>query len=126
MRQFDENFVKDHGLKIMTSKGEFTEEQLKAYNATKAEREKEMYEELREKSKLRQQLYRRCPLFSESMKTECLREKCALFSEGKCSLSGREEAERDTADLICPFNRYKQNCSKQCALYRGGCTLLIK
>ena len=68
-------------------------------------------------------LRRNCPFRdSQSNNTECHREKCALFVGEGCTLA-RLEAEQDTAGRICPFDRFKKSCRKDCALYKEGCTL---
>ena len=62
-----------------------------------------------------------CP-FTNGINNACKRENCALYVGDSCTLAqivGRPA--QDTAGRQCPFN--KQQCRKDCALYKDGCTL---
>ena len=66
---------------------------------------------------------RNCPFIdSNGRNTDCSREACALFIGESCTLARLTPAQ-DTEGLQCPFSRYRHKCRKDCALYKGGCTL---
>ena len=89
--------------------------------AQKAQREA-YYKEEQRKAAERAAQRRNCPFKdSNSPRTDCDREKCALFVDG-CTLARLTPA-KDTEGLQCPFSRYRHKCRKDCALYKGGCTL---
>lgn len=80
------------------------------------------YAEERRKAAERAAQRRNCPFRdSNSMNTDCEREKCALFVDG-CTLARLTPA-KDTEGLQCPFDSYRRKCRKDCALYKNGCTL---
>ena len=86
------------------------------------QREAEIKEEQR-RAKETAALRRNCP-FRDGLNTDCNREACALFVDNGCSLTrltSRQPA-KDTAGLICPLDKYRSKCRKDCALYKSGCT----
>lgn len=64
---------------------------------------------------------KKCP-FIEGIKTDC-DPQCAAFFGGYCTL-GRTGKARDTIGRRCPVSKYHYPCREDCAVYRGGCTLM--
>ena len=95
------------------------------FRSQKAQKEADAkrYAEERRKAAERAAQRRNCPFRdSNSMNTDCEREKCALFVDG-CTLA-RLTAAKATEGLQCPFSKYNYKCRTDCALYNvTGCTL---
>lgn len=68
---------------------------------------------------------RSCP-FVSGMNTQCKREKCVLFLDGRCSLSAIADAHGTDHPIVkgakCPFSVYA-HCD-DCALNNGGCAIV--
>ena len=68
---------------------------------------------------------RYCPFISGT-NTQCKREKCALFLDGRCSLSAIADAHGTDQPIVkgakCPFSVYA-HCDG-CALNNGGCAIV--
>ena len=86
-------------------------------------REKEQKEAEYKAAAQKAQPQRNCP-FSDGMNTACSLEKCALFLHDNCALAQTfGSPAKDTKGLLCPLNKYRQQCRTDCALYKGGCAL---
>ena len=110
--------IKEYPMKIVTTHGVMTQEQLDDYNATAKESEEKHLAETKAAEALKPT--KDCP-FLDGMDTRC-RLDCALYDGGRCRLSGKPP-EEGTEGKICPFGRYRQACRKGCMLFNNGCTM---
>lgn len=110
--------IKEYPMKIVTTHGVMTQEQLDDYNATAKESEEKHLAETKAAEALKPT--KDCPFF-DGMDTRC-RLDCALYDGGRCRLSGKPP-EESTEGKICPFGRYRQACRKGCMLFNNGCTM---
>lgn len=109
----------EYPMKITTSHGVMTAEQLEAFNKTEAEAREKRLADQRAEAEARPR--GECPFRRGRYDPRCIAD-CALYADG-CTLA-RKEAQHDTAGKKCPFGPYNNACNSNCQLYNGGCTVI--
>lgn len=117
--------IKEYEPTITINGLEIPQSQLEDYHRRQKEAEERRRAAAEEEWKNRPPA-RSCP-FANGCNNTCMREKCKIFYEGKCSIAtvadaaGVEIEEAPARDKKCPFSIYGK--CEGCALYHHGCAI---
>lgn len=115
--------IKEYEMMVTVDGIEIPQSELSAYHERKkAALQKQIEANMKKLAEKRNN--KTCP-YMEGMNINCIRDKCAFYSDG-CKQGSGSKAPRDTKDLNCPLNRLHRHCREDCALYNKGCTLIKK